>query len=265
MIIHLPHASTEIPAGFRGQFLLSDRELEAELLAMTDRFTDELFAWPGATMLRVPYSRLLVDVERFANDEAEPMAKQGMGRFYMRTSQGRPLRRMLSAEETTELSSLYDRHHQELSGAVADDLKEYGAAMIVDAHSFPDAPLPCDRDQSRPRPDFCLGVDDVHTPESLWQGLKDLLRHQGYTVGINQPYAGSIVPLEHLNQATQVASIMIEVNRRLYMDEKTGRKEARFASVRQDIESLLRAIEEAEHRARKPKPGIWQPLQPSPS
>ena len=44
MLIHVPHASTRIPASVRAQLVLGDRELAAELLAMTDRYTDELFA-----------------------------------------------------------------------------------------------------------------------------------------------------------------------------------------------------------------------------
>jgi hypothetical protein len=36
MIVHIPHASTNIPELVRGQFQLNDSELKAELLAMTD-------------------------------------------------------------------------------------------------------------------------------------------------------------------------------------------------------------------------------------
>ena len=43
IIVHIPHSSTCIPARYRHEICLDDAELTAELLAMTDRFTDQLF------------------------------------------------------------------------------------------------------------------------------------------------------------------------------------------------------------------------------
>ena len=44
MILHIPHSSSVIPPALRVQIVLSDDDLAAELLHMTDAFTDELFA-----------------------------------------------------------------------------------------------------------------------------------------------------------------------------------------------------------------------------
>lgn len=43
MILHIPHSSRKIPAAVRNQFVLTDSELDRELLKMTDAFTEELF------------------------------------------------------------------------------------------------------------------------------------------------------------------------------------------------------------------------------
>lgn len=40
MILLIPHSSTRIPDDIRKNILLSDHELELELLRMTDAFTD---------------------------------------------------------------------------------------------------------------------------------------------------------------------------------------------------------------------------------
>ena len=42
-LLHIPHSSTYIPPDIRRTLAVSDAELEAELLRMTDRYTDELF------------------------------------------------------------------------------------------------------------------------------------------------------------------------------------------------------------------------------
>jgi hypothetical protein len=39
VVLHLPHDSTDVPAGMRSQFLLNDKELEQELIRMTDHHT----------------------------------------------------------------------------------------------------------------------------------------------------------------------------------------------------------------------------------
>lgn len=243
MILHIPHASTVIPEDYRPQFILTDDELNTELIRMTDAFTHELFASPNATIVLFPYSRLLVDVERFPDDQQEPMSSVGMGMLYQKTSHGEDLRRPLSNTESSELQQLYADHHRTLTGAVEAELEANGRAFIIDCHSFPNQPLPCDRNQNTPRPDFCIGTDLFHTPIPLVDAAVKFLRSEGYDVGIDEPYAGALVPQEHFDQDQRVTSIMIEISRRLYMNESTGAKITAFDAVQKVVLDLLRAIE----------------------
>jgi len=61
---------------------------------MTDAFTDDLFVpdFVGAQTIIFPMSRLVLDPERFLNDDDEIMSALGMGVIYTRTSDG-PWRR----------------------------------------------------------------------------------------------------------------------------------------------------------------------------
>ena len=80
IIVHIPHSSTCIPARYRHEICLDDAELTAELLAMTDRFTDQLFGQAtryGATLFVNGVSRLVMDPKRFPDDHEEPMADKG--------------------------------------------------------------------------------------------------------------------------------------------------------------------------------------------
>ena len=73
MILHVPHASSLIPATDREDFLLGDGELAAEGRRLVDAHTDTLFGaerWPGA-VLAAKVSRLVVDVERFADNQLD--------------------------------------------------------------------------------------------------------------------------------------------------------------------------------------------------
>lgn len=167
MILHIPHSSCVIPDDFRDQIVLSDNELSTELLLMTDWFTDELFVLPETTILRFPISRLLVDVERFPDDIQEPMSSVGMGMIYKCTAHRNELKRKLQPHEIKSLVQYYETHHERLSAEVNRELETYGQALIVDCHSFPSVPLPCDMNKSTPRPEFCIGTDSFHTPDSL--------------------------------------------------------------------------------------------------
>jgi N-formylglutamate deformylase len=239
MILHVPHASSTIPDQFRDQYILSDDELTKEHLGLTDAYTDELFQNPAAQVVCFPYSRLLVDVERFQSDDQEPMSKVGMGMIYTQTISGRPLRRSLSKLERTNLENLYDKHHLLLTRSVKDELVHNEKSLIVDCHSFPSKPLTCDIDQSSSRPDICLGVDDFHTPGSLVITLKEAFKSLGLSVKINQPYAGTIVPLKWYAKEHRVHSVMIEINRSLYMNESTGKKLEYFTALRNELSQVL--------------------------
>ena len=45
------------------------------------------------------------------------------------------------------------------------------------------------------------------------------VKEAGYSVAVDAPFAGALVPLSYYRKDDRVLSVMIEVNRRLYMDE----------------------------------------------
>jgi N-formylglutamate deformylase len=259
MILHIPHASRVVPEDVRDQIVLSAGDLDAELTWTTDAFTDELFFRPGATVVRFPISRLVVDVERFPDDADEPMSRVGMGMIYTRTVSRNRLRRILRPDETDHLvTQYYKPHHRKLSTAVQDELAQHGRALIVDCHSFPSQPLPCDEDQSMPRPDVCIGTDPFHTPAALVQLAARSFQEMGYNVNIDRPYTGSMVPMAFYKQDRRVASIMIEVNRALYMDELSGMKTGRFDTIQEQIQAVLGSIGEFQLQVASGIPGSWR-------
>jgi len=70
VLLHIPHSSTYIPADLRETILLSDKEISAELLRMTDHYTHELFQCDPCFAAHVIFlvRRLIVDPERFLDD-----------------------------------------------------------------------------------------------------------------------------------------------------------------------------------------------------
>lgn len=248
-IVHIPHSSTYIPATEAARLAVGGDQLRLELLRMTDWFTDELFDLPRNQASRVmyPYSRLLVDPERYEDDARETMAERGMGAVYTRTSHGATLRADLAPRERKRLLETYYHHyHETLTRTVAAAVDTHGRCLILDAHSFPTTPLPCDQDQAPDRPDICIGTDAVHTPPALRDAAAQAFTDAGYRVAIDRPYEGTMVPAAFLG-APRVQSIMVEVRRGLYMDEATGSRNGTFAATRLALQSCLAPVIEAAH------------------
>lgn len=130
------------------------------------------------------------------------------------------MRRALTSEERDELFARYYRpHHPALTRALQDELAATGAALIIDAHSFPERPWVVEPHPNARRPDFCIGSDPFHTPREFVDRATELLESRGFSVLENEPYGGSLVPLEFYRREARVRSIMIQVNRRICLGE----------------------------------------------
>ncbi|MCE5230673.1 N-formylglutamate amidohydrolase [bacterium] len=245
IVFHIPHCSTVIPEAEAKLLVAREADLSAEILRLTDWHTDELFDLGDRGIGRVvyPVSRLVVDPERFRDDARELMAANGTGAIYMMTSDGKKLRENVSpAERDRLLAEYYDPHHAAVKRMVGDALRQSDHCLIVDCHSFPSRPLGCDVDQDADRPDFCIGKDWFHTPNHLVSAASETLQAHGWRVAVNKPYAGAFVPRAFYRYEWRVSSIMIEINRRLYMDELTGAKLPGYENFRRQFQTCLRKI-----------------------
>jgi len=253
-VLHIPHSSQEIPPDLRHTLLLDDDALEQELLRMTDRYTDLLFAQApdDACTVIYPVSRLIVDPERFVLDSEEPMVARGMGVIYTRTSDGQPLRHPpLSAQRAALLERFYKPHHLAVTTAVLAALSEHDSALVIDCHSFPARPLPYELDQTSDRRDICIGTDSFHTPLWLSRAASRLFEQRGFTVAINRPFDGALVPGAFYQRDPRVHALMIELNRSRYMCEDSGEQSNQFEDVMESVHQSCRelmALSKRQHR-----------------
>ncbi|MDQ1390448.1 MAG: N-formylglutamate deformylase [Acidobacteriaceae bacterium] len=241
-VLHIPHSSRQVPEEERQAIRLDDAALNSELLRMTDAYTDELFPSTPVEAARLvfPVSRLVCDVERFPSDGDEPMAARGMGAVYTRTSRGEVLRaHPEAANRQTVLDHWYRPHHEMLERMVTDVTARSGVCLIIDCHSFSSIALPHEPDQTAPRPDFCIGTDSFHTPPALRDAIFAAIEDEEYSVTVDAPFAGALVPLSSCRKDNRILSVMIEVNRRLYMDEESGMKKHDFGRVSAVVGRLI--------------------------
>ena len=142
------------------------------------------------------------------------------------------------------MQGIYRPYHRALERLVAECVRRFGRCLIVDGHSFPAAALPYELDRGAPRPDICLGtVATGQSPEPLVALVERTVRDHGFSVGRNTPFGGAIMPSRFAGDPT-VATIMIETNRRLYLDERTAEKTGGFARTVALMEALAERVRE---------------------
>jgi N-formylglutamate amidohydrolase len=93
------------------------------------------------------------------------------------------------------------------------------------------APTESDLRSSRPR--TCSCRCEGHPVSALIRdAIVSAAGEEGYSVAVNAPFSGALVPLSSYRRDRRILSVMIEVNRRLYVDELSGSKNDDFEKVR---------------------------------
>ena len=234
VVLNLPHSGTVVPQWALGDMAIPGRELAAWIGFMVDKDVDRLWGFvPEENKQVTAVSRLVVDMERYRSDEDESMARKGMGLYYTHTPDGRPFR-VRSEETYARCIALYDEYHRALEAKVTRCIAEHGGCILLDCHSFHDG-MEYTGHPTSSFPDVCIGVNGGIGAEA--QFVIDVFRAEGYTVKVNEPFAGSLVPLRYWNDP-RVRSVMIELNRRVYDNDAFGRVSGLCRGIYEALRSL---------------------------
>ena len=226
MILHIPHSGTDI----LGRNIEQD-----DINELTDWFTDELFFHKYSDRVVFPISRFVCDVERF-HDDQELMVKEGHGICYTKGTHNNDIE---VKNKHDIIENIYKKHHKKLNSIVRKMLSYFPRIIVVDCHSF----TPKNSDE----PDFCIGTN-ADTPDDLVQKVKDIFESKKYSVDINNPFKGALVPSDFVDDC-RVFSIMIEVNKNTYMDGLE--KSKNFKKIKKIINEVLDYISEYEYKYSK--------------
>ena len=240
LILHIPHSSTDIP--IRDGYVSNELKIQEELVRITDWYTDDLFNTETDDRVIAPFSRLFCDVERFVDDEKEVMSKFGMGVLYENFDDGSLLREITPKLRERILTEFYWKNHHRLLEIVKTHLINYNECLILDCHSFPSIPLNRALNKDLDRPDFNIGTDPYHTPKHIVEKSIDYFNSLGYTLGVDYPYSGSIVPMEYYQNDKRVSSIMLEVNRNLYLNEPSNEKSDLYLKTKETVYGFIETL-----------------------
>jgi N-formylglutamate amidohydrolase len=214
IVLAIPHATRHFDLNQWDNTALVSKDADH----WTDWFTDELFDWKHPRMASVigKVSRFDCDLERLEND---PLEAVGRGRFYTQSHSG--ARRNLSSDCIESGLAHWTGYRRRL----VNELRP--GALLIDCHSFPSDVYPVD---------ICIGFNsDWSTPvESTLDTVIKHFENHGFSVGVNQPFSNSITP----DAGFAYKSMMIELNKRSYMDETSLQLSDGALKVRESLRAL---------------------------
>ncbi len=257
LVLDSPHSGFHFPADFGAavsEFELRDGE---------DTFIDELYkpaAQKGIPLLAAQYPRTYLDPNRHAADidlelldapwpdEHRPSGKARIGKalIWRTLDDGRAIyARKLSVHEVRERVARYHApYHAMLCELLDAAHADFGAVWHINCHSMNAVSGKMGEGGAGvARADFVLGDRDGTTcaPE-FTAFVHGHLAALGYDVKINDPFKGVELVRAYADPAGGRHSLQLEINKRLYMDEKTRRPTAHFRVLQEQLMGLLDAL-----------------------
>lgn len=257
LVLDSPHSGEEFPDDF-------DAIVDTfDLLDTTDRFVDELYAGAaglGAPLLAARASRAYIDPNRHHGDvdlelmdgawphEYQPSGKAGIGKalVWRTLDDGRAIyaRRLRVDEVRHRIDRWHRPYHQALVALLDEAHRRFGAVYHLNCHSMNAvAGAQGEGGAGKVRADFVLGDRDGTTCAATFtEFVRSTLAGMGYHVAVNDPFKGVELVRAYSNPGAGRHSLQVEINKRLYMDEKSRMKIDRFEATRSDLQRLLEAI-----------------------
>lgn len=259
LVFSSPHSGSVYPSSFVEQSRLDPRALRRS----EDAFVDALFrpvVNMGAPLIAARFPRAYLDLNRepyeldpqmfdgrlppFANTRSMRVAG-GLGTIPRVVGEAQEIyaQRLPAAEATRRVEMFYKPFHTALRRLVDQAHAEFGFAILIDCHSMPSTSFGKDEPA---RADVVLG-DRFGTSCSglITDALEQELRARGLSVLRNKPYAGGFITEHYGRPARDRHAIQIEINRALYMDERTLEPHAGFGRIAAILADAMRAFGEA--------------------
>lgn len=216
----------------------------------------------GGTMLYALFPHMYIDANRHeldidpdlvaASEWPVPLqptvSKRGLGLLKSKSRYGEPVqeKRFTFAEVDERLNLYYRPYHEELKSLIDRAKTGYGFVYHLSCHCMSAVGAPTHPDAGKERPDFCLGdISGTTATKTFVESVADTIRRQGFTCTINDPYTGGDINRRYGNPADGVESIMVEINKKRFMDTKTFRKNDGFDSIKAAANAVLKSLANA--------------------
>ncbi|WP_299151655.1 N-formylglutamate amidohydrolase [uncultured Tateyamaria sp.] len=251
-----PHSGRDYPWSFLRRSVLDERTIRSS----EDAFVDQLFdiaPQMGAPLLKAGAPRAFVDLNRSV-DELDPAVIEGaqrqghnpriasgLGVIPRVVANGRAIYRgkITQREAERRLEVYWKPYHDMLQALLDEAHQSHGQAVLIDCHSMPHEAMDGVARGGMIRPDVVLGDRFGAAADSaIVEQVEAAFASAGFTVARNAPFAGAYVTQAYGRPSRHQHAVQVEIDRALYMNERTIRPNRDFHTVRARLQSVVAEI-----------------------
>ncbi len=255
LILSSPHSGSFYPEEFKS---LLNIEL-SELYQNEDSLVDNLINGSlksNNLILKAIWSRSVIDVNRAKNDfnyndfdppidsiDSRPTkySRSGIGVIPLRSGYNDKIyKKKLSGDQAKDwLNSAWNSFHSTLANLLEKTHSQFGYYVLFDFHS-----MPSENASIRNNVDIILG--DCHgksSEQKIVQFIENELLNSGLKVRRNSPYSGGFITENYGRPKENKHAIQIEINRSIYLNEKTREKNSNFENCKLILSKMINNFE----------------------
>lgn len=251
-----PHSGSDYPSDFVTRSILDERAIRSS----EDAFVDTLFASApaqGAPLLAARAPRAFLDLNRSADEldpaliegvrsaAHNPRVSSGLGVIPRVVANGRTIYRgKIGLDEArARIRDHWVPYHARLSALMDESLAAFGEAILIDCHSMPHEAIDSMNHPRGYRPDVVLGDRfGASARADVMDRIEQAFVGAGLRVIRNAPFAGAYTAQHYGRPSRRQHVVQVEIDRALYMDERTIRPHEGFEAFRALLDGIIAEI-----------------------
>ena len=243
------------------EFLNSTNVEIYDLRTSEDSFVGELFystKFFNCLLMEAKFPRTFIDLNR-SHLELDPRLISGdfryektarnmvgMGVIPRISGNGKEIysEPIIAKDAIKRLESFYFPYHSFLYNLLLESKNRLGYAVLFDCHSMPSKlNLEISNSKYNNDPDIILGdLNGTSCSSFLVSEVKAVFEKHNFFVTKNQPFSGGYITKKYGNPSNDIHVIQIEINKKLYMDENSFKKNKNFKNFRIKLTSVIEEL-----------------------
>jgi N-formylglutamate amidohydrolase len=253
LVFASPHSGRFYPPAMMAASVLDDAAIRRSEDAYVDALVGQAAAH-GVPLIAARYARAYIDVNRepyeldpaMFEDELPAFAcartarvAAGLGSIARVVAEGQEIYRgkLTFGDAKARIEQVHRPYHVALQALLEETRTAFGTAILIDWHSMPSAATGGGAARAA---DFVLGdrfgAACSRRVTEVWERE---LNARGYRVARNAPYAGGHTTEFYGKPERGVHALQIEINRGLYLDERSLEPNKGFAGLERDLGAVF--------------------------